>query len=246
MSTNLPGPIHREVARKLLEGVMPASGQPLAVILAGGPGSGKSTLSNLILSRMPGAAYISVDVARTLLPAFATQTDRRVPGPLDADAKIAVNLALAKALTAGMDLIYDTTFGGAPSSREALLRSLRSYGYDVELYAIQVPTETAIARVASRAANSRNRADRGRVLPTAFVAQAHFESARNVLALQHWADSFVLLDNATSTMQLALLRIGSRAREVYDEKSYEAFQLKGAENPGGVGPAGNTGGASPD
>src|SRR5207302_1256553 len=135
------------------------SPRPIALFLAGGPLSGKTTVLQSLLgepdSIVPdGATVVAPSVIRSKLPEWDLLYSSRDPGAAVAveteSGHVALQLVVA-AVRRRRDLIIDGLGAGEPGQFAARLTELHDAGYDVRVLIVDAPTETALERNEERA-----------------------------------------------------------------------------------------------
>lgn len=225
--------LHAQIVERFLGAVRPArEGERQAVLTAGGTAAGKTTLIRAALQRNPNMVHIGEDQIKPLLPEFAelrTQGKLGSPGPLDREAGLIAQLALDEAQKRGLNIAYESTFAGPTARREAQILNLLAHGYQVALYAANIPEDEAIARAARRARHSDSAEDSGRTVSERLIRKTHREAARNVLALAHLPTDLTVSEN-TATGHVAIFgRRPGEPQQVYDQPRYEAYRAKAAQ-----------------
>lgn len=140
---------------------------PQVVILAGPNGAGKSTYARLLLPE--GTAFLNADeIAKTLTPAPAVNTDREAGrlllGQMDALAARRASFAVETTLSS--------------RSLAPRIAGLRAAGYLFRLFYIYLPSaDLAVARVAARVRRG------GHAIPTDVVHRRYERGLRNFFTL---------------------------------------------------------------
>ena len=165
-----------------------------AFFLAGGPGSGKSWVSERALSGM-GLKVINSDniFARALEKEkmslnFATQDAKEVArrDEIRAKAKARTGTQLKLALEGRLGLILDSTARDV-SRIESEANTLKHLGYDTFMVFVNTSLEVALKRNQMRA----------RKLPDAIVINSHKQIQQNIGKLQRifGSNNFIVVDN---------------------------------------------------
>ena len=181
-----------------------------AFFLAGGPGSGKSWVSDRTLGGA-GLKLINSDIAfENLLKKERMSLDFKGYSEAElvrrdeirAKAKRMTALSLGKAIEGRLGLIIDSTGRNVPRI-EFERRTMESLGYDTFMVFVNTSLEVAMAR------NN----ERTRKLPDAIVIQNHKEVQTNIGKLQNMfsAKNFVIVDN-------------NKVREDVNPKVYKAVR----------------------
>ncbi|MPY63673.1 AAA family ATPase [Streptomyces spongiae] len=133
---------HREILTTLIlpasTGHAVAQEKPVAVLVAGQPGSGKSFLADVIeqsLNRRGGAVRISSDLYKLLHPSYGTllAEDERTAGiKVRPDVRRWESEVMEDARAHGFDLVWETALA-APEEFRSIAGALRAAGYRVEV-----------------------------------------------------------------------------------------------------------------
>ena len=165
-----------------------------AFFLAGGPGSGKSWVSQKALSGM-GLKVINSDNAFTRLLGkeklslkFADHTPKEIEkrDKIRDRSKQVAGMQLSMALQGRLGLIIDSTARDVEKIQSEA-KKLRSLGYDIHMVFVNTSLDVALER-------NRNRP---RSLPDAIIINSHRQVQKNLGRLQRvfGARNFVVVDN---------------------------------------------------
>lgn len=164
---------------------------PTVIFLAGGSGSGKSSLIHEALGEdISDYAYIDPDRFKFQIPEF---DQRQNAGHGDAaefvheESSHLAKQALDEAIGQGLLVVYDTTFSNAPFF-EAKLSALKALGCHVAIYFADCPLEMAQQRVADRATTT------GRTVPVVDVKRSHRQAISTFNSLKGLADCAYVFD----------------------------------------------------
>ena len=181
--------IREENRREFLAGTEERD-RPRAVLLSGQPGAGKSELSKEAvreLDREGGAVVVDADSLRERHPRYGDHMradDLTAAERTHADAaQWAVELA-ADARDSRRNIVVDGTLKN-PDRAEALARSLRAKGYEVEVRAMAVAKEDAELGVKRRYWARKERDGAGRWVPTQVQDAAREGQEPTLRRLEH-------------------------------------------------------------
>ena len=124
----------------------PSNDNPVFVIIAGQPGSGKSILTKTLLAQndKSGAIVVDADKLRENHPAFEqlSQTDPEgTRTKLLVDTTKWVNQLLAEAVGSKKNIIWENTLGGDEKNTNQLAQSLieaKKFGYKIEVHTLAI------------------------------------------------------------------------------------------------------------
>jgi predicted kinase len=117
------------------------------LLFCGIPGSGKTTIANLVAKKYPGSVHIQTDIIRAMItePKFNMEESELVYQACVAAAK--------EALNTGRLVILDATFG-TKRRRESTLSALAGHCSSVDLIHIKCDLEVALRRNSARPTGS--------------------------------------------------------------------------------------------
>lgn len=185
--------------------------QPIAIVLAGINGAGKTTASQALLAdQLAVMAFVNADTIARGLNAFAPEAVAMQAGRI-------VLTHLHDLAKERADFAFETTLSGR--TYLPFLRCLREDGYAVELYYFWLRSaELAVERVRARVRRG------GHNIPEATIRQRYGRSVHNFWDdYRHQVDSWFVYDNSED--QPVLLAAGSReeAPEVADQGRWRSF-----------------------
>lgn len=140
--------LHEEIIGDILSKPCIDRGQPLAIIMGGLPGSGKSTYLAANLKWLQPDQYVHIDAddIRAKLPEYkgwnasATHSETK---------DIVIEITNRLADSCNKDIIYDGTMNKA-SSYSNIIKILKNKGYKIFVIYIEIDEETAIKRALER------------------------------------------------------------------------------------------------
>ena len=202
-----------------------------AFFLAGGPGSGKSWVSERTLSGM-GLKVINSDNAfsralekEKMSLNMATQDAKEIAGrdEIRAKAKARTGVQLKFALEGRLGLILDSTARDV-SRIEQEANTMKHIGYDVHMVFVNTSLEVALKRNQMRA----------RKVPDAIVISNHKQVQQNIGKLQRifGTSNFIIVDNnkvaddVNPTVYKAIRRMVTRKPTSYQAVSWIKRELQ--------------------
>jgi len=181
---------------------IPASSDPTATFMGGGPATGKSSFLNsedrpVYIPPPSKAGYADPDRLKALLPEYAAmaRSGDTSLGTFSHEESSSMNKRLIREFqAAGIDYVYD---GAGDSSIESLgkkVRSAQALGYKVNGVYLTLPTEAAVDYAAQRGTKvlDTRGAIIGRVVPPTTIREIH----RNVSTVFKQAVEQSLFDSA--------------------------------------------------
>jgi predicted ABC-type ATPase len=177
----------------------PVGRKPIANVMGGGTGVGKSTVEKMLIAEDLNLANINADNFKLPIPEYAHY---KIVDPENAahlvhdESKMITQRVLAEATGRGLDFTYDATTAG--TSGPELIHSLFKQGYDVRAFFVDIPEKMAVARAKWRAENSSDPANIGRYVPPGVIHTTHLGSAGNFFILKDNPEltSIKLYDNS--------------------------------------------------
>ncbi len=164
--------LHSKIVRDMLpaDTIAAANERPVAVLLIGPPGSGKSSAGNPIIKGL-GVKFATVnnDEVKAALPEYKGWNAAMVH---EESAQIVENRVMPKALRDRHNIIVDGV-GASAGKMIRIAKEANEHGYDVHLVHVTIPTEKTVARAWRRFAKSAfsNDAEPGRYVPIDYIAQ---------------------------------------------------------------------------
>ncbi len=165
-------PTQRILARHSLD-------QKVAVLMFGGPGSGKSTYAETYLHSHSSFVSVAPDAVKPLLPDY----DEKRAGDVHHESKIVAEEVFAAAVKTGRNVLIDRTGANTWEYSEAV-KTLRRKGYRVVFVHVKCSLETARSRNAARS----------RTVPDWQFQILHQDAASGFEHLRHLADHVLEVD----------------------------------------------------
>ena len=211
---------HRLARRKQLA-------EPEILFLAGGPASGKSTLSNTV-ETPSDAVHIDLDELREELPEYPQLL---AVAPQDAarlthrEASDLTRLLVASAMVRHHNIVLDGVGGDDDGSFASKINAARTSGYTVDVCYATIPVSEALAREQARFE------ERHRRVPEEVVRAKHAEASRGIRTIsQLEIRSIVVYDTLDADPRVIARGVGGfglEGIEPVDPAEYAAFLEKG-------------------
>jgi Cdc6-like AAA superfamily ATPase len=165
----LPLPLHQFIANKIYTEAIkentPVS-NPIAIFLAGQPGSGKTDLGNLALEQLKkNAVYINTDEFRNQHPSYIKLLEEQNPKAsflVDPDAAGWTRKLLSDSIKDKRNILFDMTLGGNVEVLNATLIHLRKQGYQTQINVLAIPAFLSKTGIYERFCNQLEKKGYGR------------------------------------------------------------------------------------
>jgi predicted ABC-type ATPase len=235
---------HDKVVDKFVNAApsVPENETPVAIVMMGGPASGKSTGLRKLFDegRLKQFVNVNPDDVKEELPEYQKATNGlgKTPDGKQITAKNAALLSHPEssdvadrvhqaALAQRKNMILDGT-GKNQGKMEEKLKALKAKGYSVHLVMVHLDKDVAKKRQDIRAERT------GRYVPDDVFHGAHDAIPQNFEPLSKHAHEATLIDNTGPNPQQVMKR-GKDGVEVHDEDRWKAFQAhaKGLRERGG-------------
>ena len=207
------------------DGVVVQGRKPIAYVMGGGGGSGKTRLLELLVKKgaVPekGTVKISPDDIKEVIPEYnqiLDAGDSRAAEIVHEESSYISKLAQAKAIEKNMDIILDVTLGNKDSG-VAKLQQLKDSGYEIRLIGVTTDIMTAVERAILRGINT------GRFVKADALIGSHKGFSLAWPEYAKIADNSVLYDNSVEPTLIAQSAQGKL--EISSEKLYNNFVEKG-------------------
>jgi predicted ABC-type ATPase len=203
---------------------VPDNETPVAVLMMGGSGSGKSTMKDGLGINFSNFVNIDADEIKTKLPEFREQVQmKHRPAAMNVHEESSY---VAKQLrNESMDARYNMVVDGTGANEKTysnLIDSLKARGYHVHLYMAQLPKDLAKERAERRAERT------GRHVKTSDFDRIHESVPRNYERLARKADTAALFDTNVplGTRPIKRWAHDGGVETVFDKDFVETFRQK--------------------
>lgn len=218
--------VHKRIIKNTLKrtDVAREGEKPVAVIVAGGSGTGKSNLRNRhVLNQLEKSGYkrmavIDNDLVKMQLPEYKRMLDKgynKASTKVHREAGDIARATLVKAVSERRHFVLDTTMSNDKYTLN-MIKGLKKRGYDVEIHFTTSSTEVALQRV-----NRRNL--KGRYVPPQVVVDSNRKAKTTFNIVQKYADRVTVYDTSgklpTVTHNVVRNPLGPRVKPVKVPKS---------------------------
>jgi hypothetical protein len=168
-----------------------AGGRKVAIVMMGGPASGKSSLLAKVMADTTGYVKVDPDEVKDRLPEFAlavANSDKLAAARAHEESSTAIaDVIKERAIEGGYNVMFDGT-GKNGQKYVAMVKRLKERGYEVRVIMPHISVEEGVKAAEKRAHRS------GRFVPTHFIRQAYQVIPFNFEQVARLADSAVLAD----------------------------------------------------
>jgi len=221
--------VHREIARRFLEGV-PVSSNPTLFMMGGGPAAGKSTITGKPGVKLPEdgqAVLIDSDAIKGMIPEYEDMTrsgDRSAAAFAHEESSYIAKLIQAEAIKNKQDVLLDGTGNSKIESVRRKINAAREAGYSVGANYVTIPTDVAVERAAKRAERS------GRLVPESVIRHTHAAVSAVFPDVVDDFDDISLFDNSSDgPPTLVARKVAGGELEILDQDLYRTFLAKAKE-----------------
>jgi predicted ABC-type ATPase len=216
----------------IIERLLATAGARLheAVLYAGGPASGKSSLAGKLgPSRADSFVLINPDDVRVMLPEYHEMVAAGDPDAASLthdEAKAIAKAATDVAISLGLSLVIDAVGGDDEGQFSGKIRRLLECRYDVTVRYVTVPLPVAREREAARAAKT------GRVVPAGVLTSKHAEVSRGFANVARIGGVRIEVYDNSGGEPILLAEgfgdpdLGVKALQVHDPAGYHVFLEK--------------------
>lgn len=190
--------------------------------MAGGPGSGKSSLRSEIL-RDDSTVVVDVDHIRECLPEYGEMRaagDSRAAEVTHEEASFLAGRLVLVAMKLGFDLMIDGVGANQRGQFVSRARTFLAEGYRVSVRYVTVPVEVAEQRVAERFERT------GRGVPADVVRAGHIAASAGFAAICELPVDIEVYDNRGTSPELIARRGWAGTVEVVSDERYDEFRRK--------------------
>lgn len=208
--------LHRKIILKHFENLFPVKGQATFVIMGGGTASGKSTVINSGLLKLPEQSVkIDSDNIKSMLPEYKEMLnngDNEAAGYTHEESSALGKRIQKIALTLNYNTVLDDTGDGPEHSLRSKIENGKSKGYKVIGEYVTVPTDVAIERSIERGIET------GRKVSIKKIKELHKNVSIRAMQFAEQFDEIRLYDNSDKPVKIAE---GGNGNKLTPIKGYE-------------------------
>jgi predicted ABC-type ATPase len=227
------------ITKLKLEGTQatPVDQTPQAVLLMGGPGSGKSSILGDVVPDLKNFVVADPDEIKSALPEYRKglkQGDATIASKVHQESKEVTGSLVTKVIAGRRNLLYDGT-GGNKQEYEGYISNLKAAGYHVTLVMAHITVDEALQRVNARAQAT------GRSVPENVVRDIYNWVPKNFPDLAKQADEAFLYNNMVGKTEKPRLVWRKSNGDTLDDNGINAVKAElGAISQGIMHPALNS------
>jgi predicted ABC-type ATPase len=220
--------LHREIMRHHMRQAMPVDypGKPRAIMMMGGPASGKSTMVRHSGLSTENFVVADADGVKDYLPEYRVavrNNARSAATVVHEESSMLVKAIRSEAIDTSRNLVIDGT-GSKIASYETNLARLVEQGFHTTLLMADCGADLAVRRAADRAERT------GRFIPESFIRDSYGGIPANFVGFRHKVDEFSVYDTGREPAKLVWSKKDGK-ETVHDSKWMEGF-LERAGNKG--------------
>ncbi|MBR30684.1 MAG: hypothetical protein CMN77_05185 [Spirochaetaceae bacterium] len=217
--------LHNLIKQRFLEGkpTVPSGEKPVAIMMMGGPASGKSTMvKSAGLGSMEDFVVADADAVKNLIPEYRVGVNNRLKKAAEMaheESSYLVKQIREEAINARKNLVIDGT-GSKTASYEKNIQKLRDQGYEIKLMMADTPMDVALDRAKQRARKT------GRYVPDGVLKGAYAGIPSGFQKIAEMVDSAAIYDtNVKLGEPSRLVYTKTNASEtIHDSEHYSKFR----------------------
>ncbi len=219
--------LHKVIKQRFLEGKpsVPSGEKPVAIMMMGGPASGKSTMvKSAGLGSMEDFVVADADAVKNMIPEYRVGVNNRLKQAASMaheESSYLVKQIREEAINARKNLVIDGT-GSKTASYEKNIKKLRDQGYEIRLMMADTPMDVALDRAKNRARKT------GRYVPDDVLKNAYAGIPSGFQKIAEMVDSAAIYDtNVKLGEPSRLVYTKTNASEtIHDSEHYSKFQSR--------------------
>ena len=217
--------LHAQILADLLKDCRP-NRQPQAILMMGGPASGKSTALKVLDTE--GFIKLDSDAVKEKIPEYQTAVSakaRNAAAMAHEESSYIIEVALEEAVKNRCNIVYDGT-GKNAAKYARLIDMFHDHGYVVRLIYIHVEPRLALPRALARAEHS------GRYVPPYVIESAYASIPYNFGDLANRADAWMMFDTTEFPARYVANKEPGTPTQVRRPELLEEFQTRFPQRTG--------------
>lgn len=215
--------LHKEIVQRFLKGKKPSpeTAQKIAIVMMGGPASGKTTLVHGIMGEERFDSFVNIDpdAVKKRLPEWGLGLAghaKDVAKVTHVESRGIAEEVYSRSLDAGLNLIIDGT-GRDASKHIKKIRALQARGYHVTVMMADIDVGMAVKRIEVRAEVT------GRYVEESIARETHRKIPSNFASISSAADAFSLFDSRGFP---PVLKWSGPPDQIHDVRFVEKFKSR--------------------
>jgi predicted ABC-type ATPase len=221
--------LHRAIIQKHLQGKTPVGGaNATAVVLGGGPASGKSTLEKAQKISEGNVVLVNPDAIKEMLPEFKegkAAGNKQASSVVHEESSDVAKMLTDEAIKGGYNLVLDGTGDSSVEKLGGKIAVMRSGGHKVVGKYVSLPTDMAVKLAFDRGQQT------GRYVPETYLRATH-KAVSNTFAeavRQGLFDEADLYDTTEFGNMKHVMSAKGKETTIHDRELWERFLAKGRE-----------------
>lgn len=197
--------------------------EPVTLFMAGGSGSGKSTVLDKMKLAPPDSVVINPDEIKEMMPEYKqliADGSKHAAEVTHEESSDISKRALGQAVGRDYNVVLDGTGNSGIGKFMSKIEAQKKFGRKVKVVMVDIPTAEAIRRADARAAET------GRFIDHGEITKIHKQVNRNHLSWRNSVDDWEVYTNDAGP-KLVARRVDGGKIEVLDEKLYKRVLDKG-------------------
>lgn len=223
--------LHDAIIDRFLEGKTPVA-NPEAVVLGGGPASGKSTLERAEGLSSGNKVLINADEIKELLPEYREgKGDPTIAGFVHEESSDISKELTRVAAEKGYNIVLDGTGDSAVEKLGGKVAVMRAAGHTVVAKYVSLPTDMAVKLAHERGMKLAAAGKVGRFVPESYLRETHAAVSRTFAAAlqQGLFDRADLYDTTIHGNMRKVVSAVGKDITVHDKELWRTFLAKGSE-----------------
>jgi predicted ABC-type ATPase len=215
--------LHTKIEDSFLSKVkpVPPNEKPVAILMMGGPASGKSSMVRALGTDESTFVAADADAVKEQIPEYRKAVSaraRNAAAMVHEESSDIVKKVRAKAIDQNKNLIVDGT-GAKADSYISTIKKLKEKGYHTNLMLADMDPDVALPRAKARAEKT------GRYVPDSFITDAYPKIPGNFMQVAKLVDEFAVYDTRGKPPKLVWSKANG-VEKIHDEEWHKKFLAK--------------------